>query len=139
MEAQEIFDTVAKHLFKQGCRSIEVDDEDDAACLYRGPERKMCAIGVLIPDELYTSRLEYINIAFIINNNLGIPAWMRNHMNLLQRLQQVHDKPLNWLSAHDMKEALRTVANICELSSSVLDGLAFDWEVSGTAVVKEQV
>jgi len=45
---QSVFDKVATHLLTQNCKSVE-----DGACLYRAPNGMKCAIGALIPDELY--------------------------------------------------------------------------------------
>jgi len=130
MTPQEIFDTVAKHLFTQGCRSIEVDDDGDELCLYRGPKGRMCAIGVLIPDELYQESMEHQS-----SNNLletpryGLPAWMTDNKQLLGSLQQVHDSPLKWEDSLAMRAALLGVARLYKLSPAVLDGLAFAGEV----------
>jgi hypothetical protein len=64
---QEMFDKVANHLFNQGCKSA-----DACRCLYRGPNGTKCAIGCLIPDELYklafeSETLSYILVDYLIN------------------------------------------------------------------------
>jgi hypothetical protein len=129
MEAQEIFDTVAKHLFTQGCRSIEVDDEGEEYCLYRGPEGRMCAVGVLIPDELYRKSMEYQNSNSLLETpRYGFPAWMTDNKQLLLSLQRVHDSSLNWEDSLAMRAALLGVAHLYKLSPAVLDGLAFAGE-----------
>ncbi len=129
MTPQEIFDKVAKHLFTQGCRSAELDEDTDSACLYRGPEGRMCAVGVLIPDELYNTDMEYMNAAYLIGNvGSPFPAWMKANENLLHSLQISHDRSHNWLNSEAMRERLRAVATQYALSSAVLDGLSFAWE-----------
>lgn len=43
--AQEIFDTVARHLHKQGVQAL---DASGNGCLYRTPAGLRCAVGCLI-------------------------------------------------------------------------------------------
>lgn len=54
MTEQEIFDKVAEHLQKQGHRALN----EDGVCVYRGKNGTKCAVGALIPDELYDSKIE---------------------------------------------------------------------------------
>ena len=58
--AQEIFDYVTPLLFAQGQRSVYPDEQGIPICAYRGGEagELRCAIGFIIPDELYTQTLE---------------------------------------------------------------------------------
>jgi hypothetical protein len=126
MKAQEIFDTVAKHLFTQGCRSIEVDDEGEESCLYRGPEGRICAVGVLIPDELYQGSMEHQNSDMLLETECyAFPAWMSGNQRLLRSLQRVHDSSINWEDSRTMRGALLGVAHLYELSPAALDGLSF--------------
>ena len=53
MTNQEIFDKVSKHLLIQKCKSMNTQEE----CQYRG-ENTSCAVGCLIPDDLYDSIIE---------------------------------------------------------------------------------
>ena len=130
MTPQEIFDTVAKHLFTQGCRSAELDEDPHSACLYRGPEGRMCAVGVLIPDELYNTDMEFQNAVYLIGKvGSPFPEWMKANENLLHSLQISHDRALYWLNSEAMRERLRAVATQYALSSAVLDGLSFAWEI----------
>lgn len=50
MTNQEAFDTMVRHLRKQGRKS---QDDERQTCLYRGPNGLKCAVGALIPDEEY--------------------------------------------------------------------------------------
>jgi hypothetical protein len=52
MNKQELFDKVAVHLINQGKKSSNYE-----GCRYRHGELR-CAIGCLIPDDVYTSKLE---------------------------------------------------------------------------------
>lgn len=126
MEAQEIFDTVAKHLFTQGCRSIEIDEEGEESCLYRSPDGKMCAVGVLIPDEIYDPRMEHQNSDNLLETpGYEFPKWMQDNKLLLLSLQRVHDSSLHWEDSRGMRAVLRGVAHLFSLSPAVLDGLSF--------------
>lgn len=60
MTNQEIFDKVATHLLSQGKRSAL----GGVGCAYRGDGGLQCAIGCLIPDELYRYELEGWGAAF---------------------------------------------------------------------------
>lgn len=61
---QELFDRVVGHLAQQKVKSAEFSEptalypEGRWACLYRGPNNTQCAFGVLIPDSVYSSKLE---------------------------------------------------------------------------------
>ena len=54
MTGQEIFDSVLAHLRKQGDASLNASGK----CAYRGEGGTACAVGCLIPDELYDPRIE---------------------------------------------------------------------------------
>jgi hypothetical protein len=58
MTNQEVFDTVVTHLLAQGVKS-----ESETGCMYRGPHNLKCAVGCLIPDELYDSIIEGSNLS----------------------------------------------------------------------------
>jgi hypothetical protein len=51
---KEIFLKVREHLRTQGEPALNEDDQ----CAYRSTNGKMCAIGCLIPDELYDPKIE---------------------------------------------------------------------------------
>jgi hypothetical protein len=50
---QDVFDTVLNHIRKQGPAVTA-----HGTCAYRTEEGKSCAIGCLIPDDLYTEAME---------------------------------------------------------------------------------
>jgi hypothetical protein len=50
-DQQKWFDQALAHMRKQGKRSMAEESGD--MCLYRAPDGGKCAIGALIPDELY--------------------------------------------------------------------------------------
>jgi hypothetical protein len=51
---QQVFDTVTAHLIAQGGAAVD----DKGLCKYRMTDGRSCAVGCLIPDELYTSDME---------------------------------------------------------------------------------
>ena len=53
MTRQEIFDKVVAHFAVQREAAAEY-----GTCMYRTPDGRKCAIGALIPDEVYSQRLE---------------------------------------------------------------------------------
>jgi hypothetical protein len=66
--------------------------------MYRGPDGLKCAIGCLIPDELYSYTIESNPVGYLpkeILDHLGGNEW------LLQRLQSIHDliDVENWYTA----------------------------------------
>lgn len=108
---QEAFDKVARHLLTQKRKSIG----SKGGCCYRTNEGLRCAIGCLIPDELYDRRLEgfYVSelrelLRKIINNP---------HMGLLSELQHIHDQR----EVEDWEPLLRDVAVKFKLSTEVLN------------------
>ena len=144
LNAQEIFNKVATHLFAQGERSIETDFELPT-CLYRGPNGTKCAVGALIPDEEYDERLEYKGVRSLpsVAEEIRQSHWrtyktpfidsLNEEQNspvfeLLAGLQEVHDSIDSWDSTDAMKYSLRSVArsNSAKIDTSILDNLSFN-------------
>jgi hypothetical protein len=73
MNAQEIFDKVVTHLRTQGKQAKNTSDD----CVYRRPNGLMCAVGCLIPDELYDPALEGATVAdfFYDKPETETPKW----------------------------------------------------------------
>lgn len=125
MNAQEIFDKVATHLFTQGTRCY---DEDALACAYFGPNGMKCAVGALIPDADYRDDIEGENAADamdILAPHSQVCADLRAHEGLLEELQCAHDASVNWSSTEFMRTALHKVAKIANLNPSIVDTLSF--------------
>ena len=57
LNKQQVFDKVAAHLLAQGITSSK-GHEVGGTCLYRGPNGTKCAVGCLIPDDLYSPNME---------------------------------------------------------------------------------
>lgn len=91
---QEIFDIVAKHLLTQAAKSLSVQCTgtvyEHRACRYRGDEGRKCAVGVLIPDELYKAELE----GWSVTNTYvmaSMPEVEIESLDLVSKLQKLHD------------------------------------------------
>lgn len=93
MTKQETFDTVAAHLLKQGKRSMS----GPRTCLYRGPDGMKCAVGCLIPDDLYRSSLEGIAVVDILSDEVTTEVGrlmksLGHDLTLCGELQWLHDQ-----------------------------------------------
>lgn len=99
MNRQEIFDKVRTHLLTQNAKAMA--DYGDS-CMYRAPDGRRCAIGCLIPDEMYNPDFEGEGID-------GLPWALREYLggvdndDILQELQNVHDcfNPDDWAGQLD--------------------------------------
>jgi hypothetical protein len=127
---QEIFDRVAVHLLTQNeqCREL-----GGGTCVYRDDYGHSCAIGCLIPDEIYDSVIEGTAICDLtdIEEDEEEWAWLLldvlirsevtdkqlSNYSLLDALQKLHDcgSPDSW------KIRLMHLAIGHDLSSSVVD------------------
>jgi hypothetical protein len=103
VDKQAVFTTVANHLLKQGKRSV-TEEAFIASCVYRGDDGLKCAIGVLIPDELYTPSMEGKQATVLIQTNPKLYAHLEiknffDDTNFLMELQQLHDEkdPVTWV------------------------------------------
>lgn len=87
MTNQEAFTTVVNHLRKQGCKAMV-----ETGCRYRTPNGQKCAIGILMPDELYQPTMESTMVGYLLTQY----TLVREHLDhvdlaLLEALQSVHD------------------------------------------------
>ena len=93
MTLREIFETVKAHLLAQGKQAAD----ENGQCLYRAPGGLKCAVGCLIPDELYTQKTFRQPLVDVLNA-AGIPGAA---CDLLLDLQNAHDFSGNWLGDMD--------------------------------------
>lgn len=129
LSAQTIFDKVARHLHQQGGKAHQ-----GAICQYRDESWRACAVGCLIPDNVYDPEMEragvsafpplcldvephYLALAKVLKT-----AGLEPFRPLLSSLQTAHD---SWSSSHDpaYPALLRQVAAEHNLSTAVLDEL----------------
>lgn len=89
--AQEVFDLVVEHLFTQGRPAYD----GSQGCMYRTYDGLRCAVGVLIPDDLYHPSFETIEVRVLIQElfDADLADW-REHEYLLNALQLTHDNCL---------------------------------------------
>ena len=100
MNAQEIYNPVRDHLLKQGARSVSVNGY--GGCEYRSDDGLKCAVGCLIPDEMYSTRLEGRGVrseeVIRVLKNAGVLDGIvysgrgDERLNMLDELQNIHDR-----------------------------------------------
>lgn len=92
MNPQEIFDTVSAHLRSMPRRSI-----DDGICKYRAEGGLKCAVGCLITDDEYDEEMDegVTSVSSLADRNL-LPDRLAPYLDVLERLQSVHDYGFNW-------------------------------------------
>lgn len=117
---QSTFDTVARHLRRQGRPSVHPVADPTRHVkyggAYRGTEGCSCAAGCLIPDELYSSDMEGRGVAD--DQPAGIVvAGLGHDLGLVQQLQLLHDGLIETWSQVGLQVGLRELAGLFELSS----------------------
>jgi hypothetical protein len=98
MSINEIFYKVEKHLLKQNKQAMVRN-----RCKYRTSSGLSCAVGCLIPDEMYTNKLENRDVSCLPSDVLtpiiGVQFTRRERkLHLLDDLQEMHDNilPEKW-------------------------------------------
>lgn len=115
---QKIFDFVINHLHKQGRRSFV----KNRGCRYLMDDNLKCAVGCLIPIELYDPIFEGDRLSGIIksmisffdkNDNYQIMyIFMDKNSDILNDLQRLHDNVFNWNEDNDnMENKIVYIAN----------------------------
>jgi hypothetical protein len=86
---QEIFDYVVQRLLQQGKRSMTGEE----GCKYRGDGGTRCALGWLIPDDLYRPEMDDFHCSWNVQDLLrhGIPAITALGNDLAYKMQRAHD------------------------------------------------
>lgn len=121
MTAQEVFDTVVRHLYAQRRQAISTDGR----CKYRAPGGLKCAVGVLIPDDKYTAEMDWsatqdgLELAAVLH-----AIDLSEHHDLCEDLRLAHDWSGNWTDvgpAPSLVIDLRGTARDHGLSISVLE------------------
>ena len=110
MTVQEAFETMVRHLRKQGKRS----ENANGTCLYRGPDGLRCAVGCLIPDDQYKRSLEGKAVGFITKN---VPALSDIEPGILSEMQSIHDD----CDVSQWEEGFKGVARYCKLTLPPLE------------------
>jgi hypothetical protein len=85
---QKIFDYVAKKLYDQGCTSLSVNGR----CAYRGFNETKCAVGHLIPSNLYNRIMEGpLYLLKQATKSKRLKLFLDSNYDFLHDLQKVHD------------------------------------------------
>lgn len=126
MTLQEMYDKAATHLLLQGKRCAVSNANGFFSCRYRGPEGSMCAVGALIPDEMYDERYEGIaadNLLFkvpglaqhLMGSTIGDDT-LYHVARLLSNLQHIHDRtpPEDWKRQLDGLADRMNLKPLCE-------------------------
>ena len=92
MSNQEVFNKVLAHLRKQGHAAMD----DESTCVYRAPNGTSCAVGCLLPDNLYDPRIEGRSVDALVSTRASdFPATAafleRFDIDMLTDLQMAHD------------------------------------------------
>ena len=111
MTNQEAFETMVRHLRKQGCQSVS---EHGTRCLYRGPNGRMCAVGCLIPDDQYKRSFEGETAECIAKK---VPALSDIEPGILSEMQCIHDD----CDVSQWEEGFKGVARYCKLTLPPLE------------------
>jgi hypothetical protein len=78
-QAQKVVAQMADHLATQR----KVSGKPGYSCLYRSPNGCKCAVGLLIPDELYTPYIEDVDIQAIMDTEAGVCRDISDHLHSL--------------------------------------------------------
>lgn len=113
---QEIFDKVVAHLRKQGKPSAAYIGFPYKSCLYRGPEGAMCAVGCLIPDDMYDESMEGNDLYSLPDDVLDYLG--EHNLHLLDGLQAAHDMwaEQDTSNMHVLESRLKGVARFFNLN-----------------------
>lgn len=92
----DVIKQIADHLAKQRDKSSQLSDEGQTFCAYRGLKGSMCAVGCLIPDELYNTELERKGIDSIMFEDEVLREHFKNLLgneagSILRAAQSYHD------------------------------------------------
>ena len=93
---QETFDLVLNGMRAQGGPSAVVDSSGHGVqCLYRGPNGRKCAVGLIIPDKDYNPSIEGTTASKALGMSLVEGT-------ILDGLQRVHDRCAYKRNASDL-------------------------------------
>jgi len=95
MTYQEMFDKVCAHLLTQNKKAMDYE----GICRYRSDDGTKCAIGCLIPDDLYEKELEGKGVRELILSEFKFSSYLQQFdLKFLIALQATHDctSPSKW-------------------------------------------
>ena len=83
---------------KGNTQALRGKTETDKRCMYRGPNGTKCAVGCLIPDEMYLPEMESSGDVYsIIRSYKNIATYLNAKYNIdfLEQCQKWHDRHFN--------------------------------------------
>lgn len=104
-QKQFTFDRAAEHLLKQGVKSESMGSQGDDVCVYRLNRKAdcptRCAIGALIRDDKYTSKMEGLGASDLVaqyGDRAIFIDGVIDDSDFLNELQAIHDNssPADW-------------------------------------------
>ena len=125
MKLQDIFNKASAHL-----SAMDGPCMDGSSCAYRDGKGGMCAVGVFITDEHYTSAIENVGIADgskgslvrqVVARSMGLDALTNEQVRLFSALQDAHDEWDSEAGAEDedhsefMESSLENIRNRFDL------------------------
>lgn len=91
---QQIYDFVCEKLWKQGSKSfanIVINKVRQNVCMYRDTEGFKCAIGFLIPDDLYVEDMERKSVQSLLQTLQHFsPTWITEDHRKFAKFLQTH-------------------------------------------------
>lgn len=117
---QEIFDEVVEHLFNQGRKA----QTKGGGCMYRCEDGRKCAVGALIPDDMYDDYFEG-KLADDPDIVAALPAEYRVGAVFLRSMQLQHDSYAWHRTNEDFHETFRRAARNHRLSYVKFEGRTF--------------
>lgn len=124
-EVQEAFDKVVNHLLSMNKRSRGVVITGEDFCLYKDFNGNKCAIGCLIPDEVYRPEFEGQNV-YDLQQVYQIFSFGSNKatiLTLLLELQRVHDDTYNWKPTGLNNAAIKTLKDLARVFKLKYNGV----------------
>jgi len=103
MDTQAVIDKILTHLWDQGeCSLVRLG----VGCAYRGLNGTKCAIGILIPDDIYSPDMEGKTFRQLCRQNIAVANLpeIQAIMKVGEVMQQLHD---NLLGRSDFRTLLR--------------------------------
>ena len=115
MTNQEAFTISATHLLTQKKVALEMYNAPFSTCQYHTVDGLKCAIGVLIPDTLYTASMEGLHISDVLKK-FQLPELQQVDITLLRTLQRIHDS----YDVGQWEQKLETTATYFNLTMPVV-------------------
>lgn len=87
MSQQEVFDTVIRHLYRQGCRSTNGAEDNLEVCAIWGILGRRDPLGCLLDATNYTEEFEHMDFIEVLTG-LEFPP---ESFSFMQELSSIHD------------------------------------------------